>query len=73
MSQSVFRRWDIIKTNFGSINEQIVIMVTTKADGYGSSITITTIPHKKFKSKIRHYIWFKILQFRVWIGDFYKE
>ena len=71
MNQNVFKKWDVIKL-YGN-GEQIVVRVTTKADGYGSSTTLTTIPHKKFKSKIRHYIWFKILQLRVWIGDFYKE
>ena len=63
-----FKKWDIIRHSAN--NEAIVIRVSGKWPGQTSA---TLYPYKRHNKKWKHWIWFKWLKLRVWIGDFYKK
>jgi hypothetical protein len=66
-----YRKWDIVKFSKGM--ESIVIRVKNVGAHMNHSVQYTLYPYKRGKSKIGHWLWFKWLKLRVWIGDFYKH
>ena len=63
-----FKKWDLYKlTRTGT--EQIIIRVGGKFPG---QTTATMHPYKRHNKKWKHWLWFKWLKLRVWIGDLYK-
>ncbi len=72
VNHTAFRKWDITKfANNGE--EAIVIRVKNTGAGMVHSSQYTMYPYKRHSKRWKHWLWFKWLKFRVWIGDLYKS